>query len=115
MTEEPAAEEAGGAGFRTEGFSTADVCPPHQVQYYAEVQATCIQEGTKAHYHCAICQRNFQDEAATVELTAEQLTIPKTDHVWDAGVIVKATPAAGPKKVYTCTVCGTGRKRLCQS
>ncbi len=46
----------------------------------AEVPASCEATGTKAHYHCATCGKDFADADGKTEI--ENLTIPATGHTW---------------------------------
>ena len=46
----------------------------------AEVPASCEATGTKAHYHCATCGKDFADADGKTEI--EDLTIPATGHTW---------------------------------
>ena len=45
----------------------------------AEVPVTCLAEGTKAHYHCDRCDKDFLQQNGVVA-TAQDLTIAKLDH-----------------------------------
>ena len=71
--------------------------------FLPEVPATCEKEGTKGHYECSACHKNFDNEKH--ELSA--LTIAKTDHAygeWNAEVSATCT-ANGVKGHYECSVC----------
>ena len=48
-----------------------------------EVPATCTENGTKAHFECSVCDKLFVlDGEKYVEVSAEDLVIPATDHDW---------------------------------
>ena len=52
---------------------------PHDIgDQIAVVPASCEATGTKAHYHCSNCEKNFEDSECTTEIT--DLTIPATKH-----------------------------------
>lgn len=71
--------------------------------FLPEVLATCEKEGTKGHYECSACHKNFDSEKN--ELSA--LTIAKTDHTygeWNAEVSATCTED-GVKGYYECSVC----------
>ncbi|MBQ7173673.1 MAG: leucine-rich repeat protein [Clostridia bacterium] len=70
----------------------------------AEVPATCAAAGTKAHYHCSVCEKNF--DAEKNELA--DLTIAALEHTYGDWIAeVPATEgAAGTKGHYHCTACG---------
>ena len=69
----------------------------------AKVDATCTATGTKAHYTCSVCNKNF-DESKN-ELTS--LVIDAKGHDYGSLVAeVDATcEATGTKAHYTCSVC----------
>jgi len=49
----------------------------HSCSTVSEVPATETTTGTKAHYVCSECNQKFLDEACTIVVTDEELTIPK--------------------------------------
>ena len=66
----------------------------------AEVSATCGENGTKAHYECSVCHKNFDTDYA--ELT--DLVIPATGkHVWE--LVIKEVEGA-TTHTKKCKVCG---------
>ena len=80
--------------------------PAHEHDYgtlIAEVAATCEGTGTKAHYHCSGCNKDFDSDKN--EIT--DLTIPATGHteVTDAAVAATCT-TAGKTEGKHCSVCG---------
>ena len=70
----------------------------------AEVPATCTTAGTKAHYHCSGCNKDFDSEKN--EIT--DLAIPTVAHteVVDAAVAATCT-TDGKTEGKHCSVCGT--------
>lgn len=64
----------------------------------------CTETGTKEHWHCAGCNKDFQEENATTEATTKWLTIPvdANKHVYDHS---KATCVitCNSDGTYTCT------------
>ncbi len=57
----------------------------HSVVEVNGTEANCTDTGTQKHWHCAGCNKDFQDENATTEATTEWLTIAvdTTKHVYD--------------------------------
>lgn len=69
----------------------------HTIVTDQAVEATCQQEGKTEGRHCSECN----------EVLVGQKTIPKTDHKWNAGKIVKeATCSETGEITYTCEYCG---------
>lgn len=68
--------------------------------------ATCTEEGTKAHYKCSVCQKNYADNEGKVEI--ENTVLPKLQHTYGNEIAeVKATCVkAGTKAHYECEKCG---------
>lgn len=80
--------------------------PVHEHDYgtlIAEVPATCTTAGTKAHYHCSGCNKDFDSNKN--EIT--DLAIPATGHteVTDEAVAATCTEA-GKTAGKHCSVCG---------
>ena len=42
--------------------------------------ATCTEDGHVAHYHCTACHKNYEDNAATIEI--DDVTLPQLGHTW---------------------------------
>jgi transposase-like protein len=79
----------------------------HNISLVAAEEATCAAAGNIEHYTCDQCEKNFQDEAGTVELTDSAVVIEALPHTWDDGVVTKeATATTKGEKVYTCADCG---------
>lgn len=53
-------------------------CPPHvfPLTHFALVAPTSTQSGTKEHYQCSNCGRNFADAEGTTEMSDSDLVIP---------------------------------------
>ncbi len=62
----------------------------HKLGYVAAVAATTAKAGNKAHYHCAVCGKNFADAEGKTEL--KDVTIPKL-------AAPKPAPKPQPKKI----------------
>lgn len=71
----------------------------------AEVPAKCNATGTVAHYHCDVCNKDFNADK-TAELTAEQLVIAIDPTAHNYGELVAEVPA-------TCTANGTKAHFVC--
>ena len=74
----------------------------------AEVPATCTKEGTKAHYHCSVCDKKFVKEGENyVVKTDAELVIAKTSHTMTHHAEVPATCTEnGTREYYSCSECG---------
>lgn len=74
-----------------------------------EVSATCTAVGTKAHYECSVCHKLFVDgESGKVEVSAEELVIPTTEHTVVVDKAVEPTcTETGLTEGSHCSVCGT--------
>ncbi len=73
----------------------------------AEVPATCVVDGVKGHYTCKLCKRDFKDETATQEATADFLKIDKStkSHIYETII---------PARTKTCTVDGLTATEQCK-
>lgn len=72
-----------------------------------EVSATCTAVGTKAHYKCSVCHKLFVDgESGKVEVSAEELVIPTTEHTVVVDKAVEPTcTETGLTEGSHCSVC----------
>ena len=101
--------EAGKISFETSSFSYFVIVEePDQehVHNYELIQGTaptCTKEGSKEHYHCAECGKNFDMNYGEIE----DLTIEKSDHKYTFVEEVEPTcKEEGTQKHYHCDVCG---------
>lgn len=70
-----------------------------------EVSATCLAEGTKAHYHCDRCDKDFLEQNGVVA-TAKDLTIEKSSHNMTRHERVEATCVnPGNIEYWHCSSC----------
>ena len=63
----------------------------------AEQPATCTADGTRAHYHCSVCEKDFLEvdgKPAATPATAEQLKIGKLGHDYTQSEWVITKPEA---------------------
>lgn len=70
-------------------------------------EATCIEQGMKAHYKCLICNKYF--DADKNETTEAELVIEPVDHTYEEDYTIDKEPTCtenGFKSIY-CAVCGT--------
>ena len=79
------------------------------IKAVAEVPATCIANGTAAHYKCSGCGKLFSDEAGTTAVTAASLVLknPGDDlkHDWNSDPVAKVEETCtteGSLAYYTC-------------
>ena len=76
----------------------------HSMTEVAKVDPTCTADGTKAHWHCTVCNKDFEDEEGTKPL--EEVTLPKSGHQMTEVTKVDPTCTAdGTKAHWHCTVC----------
>lgn len=76
---------------------------------FAEVASTCKTQGTKAYYHCGVCNKNFLEKTVTaVAQSADDLKLPLNPEKHEGDTEVKdAAPA-------TCTVDGYTGDTYCK-
>ncbi|MBR0413064.1 MAG: InlB B-repeat-containing protein [Eubacterium sp.] len=78
----------------------------HTGNYVAEVPASCLSTGTKAHYECTGCGKLFTDSSCTNETSLSQLVIANTPHNWGAWSVIKEPTATETGlKTRECSVC----------
>ncbi len=86
---------------------TRDFDHVHELVHVSRVEPGCTTTGTIEHWYCAICKEYFSDEAATTEVTEEDLIIPATGHTL---VLIEATEPTcegyGNVEYWVCSVCG---------
>ena len=87
-------------------LSSGTVIPAgHKLTHVAAVAATCKDTGTKEHWHCSVCRKDFADSKAAAALTDVTIAKDPNNHVgfkseW-------ATDADG--HWHACTGCTTGK------
>lgn len=71
--------------------------------WIAEIPATCTEDGTKGHFHCSECGKDFDDDLNELS----DIVIPKPGHSF--GNLVEGKPASctedGLTAYYHCSVC----------
>ena len=78
----------------------------HKLAARPEVKATCEKDGTEAYWICEECGKLFSDSTGKTEISTP-VTIQKTGHAFDKGVITKAaTCTEDGEKTYKCTNAG---------
>ena len=89
-------------------LSSGTVLPKtHNMTHVDTVPATCKATGTKEHWHCSVCDKDFADSKGTTVLTDLTLAKDPTNHV--GGTVIKNKAAA------TCTVPGNTGDTYCKS
>ncbi len=69
------------------------------------VAATCTTDGNIEYYVCS-CDKYFENEAATIEITEEDIVIPATGHTWSEWTVTKEpTLTEDGEATHYCTVC----------
>lgn len=78
----------------------------------AEIPATCLEDGTQAHYECVRCHKLFTTGTTAYDSVEELKIAAPGSHAWDAGVVT--TPAGETTegvRTFTCTRTGCGATR----
>ena len=65
--------------------------------------APCAEAGTKEHWHCAVCGKNFSDEEGKTEL--DDVTIPTVSHTLERVYAHAPCTEPGNSAYWKCTVC----------
>ena len=110
-TTTPATEEADGKDVYTSAYGTVEITIPslnheHTLTHVDGTPATETTTGTKEHWHCDGCNKDFADEDGTTEIT--DLTIPVIGHTHTLTHVpeVPATDTtAGTKEHWHCDGC----------
>lgn len=90
-----------------EKISTGTTIPkPHSMSFVAAVPSTCKDAGTKEHWHCSKCNKDFADKAGDVVLTNLSLPMDPSNHA--GGTVIKNESAA------TCTKDGNTGDTYCK-
>ncbi len=80
----------------------------HQLVYRKQKNATCTDDGEKAHWHCSVCGKDFKDQEGKLEFTSDAMVIPSA-HVQHNKVLVPYEAATcehdGHFEHYKCTKC----------
>ena len=88
-------------------LSSGTVLPKtHNMTHVAAVAATCMDTGTKEHWHCSVCDKDFADSKGAAALKDLTLAKDPTNHV--GGTVIKNKTAA------TCTVPGNTGDTYCK-
>ena len=88
-------------------LSSGTVIPAgHKLTHVDAVAATCKDTGTKEHWHCSVCDKNFADSKGATALKDLTLAKDPTNHV--GGTVIKNKTAA------TCTVPGNTGDTYCK-
>ena len=68
-------------------------------------EATCTEDGNIEYYTCSVCDRIFEDEEATTEITIEDTVITASGHRYESVVTPPTCTEAG-YTTHTCANCG---------
>lgn len=83
----------------------------HTLTLVAGKAATHLEEGKKDAYKCSVCEKLFDDDKATNEVTEASLVIPKTiEHDWENAtkeIVKEATCTEEGKTLLTCVCTAT--------
>ena len=84
----------------------------HNTIFVAEVPASCIATGVKAHYMCILCKKDFTTQAATTVMDKNSLTLAKLPHTYnEIAAIAPTCTEKGMTAGGVCTVCGHTQTR----
>ncbi len=70
------------------------ICPinEHKMTFYKEVEPTCTKTGIREHWHCEVCNRDFDDKKGEVILNPDDLELAQLTHMFASfGKTVDAT------------------------
>lgn len=56
----------------------------HSMEHFAEVPATCTEEGAAEYWYCSGCENYFSDENGDTRVERDELVIAKTAHAYGA-------------------------------
>lgn len=73
---------------------------PHDLTEHAAVAATCTKDGNVEYWSCSVCQRNFADASAAMELT--DVVEPALGHEWRLSNWTWSTDYASASALFTC-------------
>ena len=84
------------------------VVAPHRLVQRAQVEPTCVDPGSLAHWECVDCGKVFSDEQGSVETTPDELALPATGihHLSLVSAKTATCAAFGMAKHYRCDDCG---------
>ncbi|MGN0574183.1 MAG: hypothetical protein ACI4IX_09610 [Acutalibacteraceae bacterium] len=77
----------------------------HSLDKTDRKEATCTEDGNIEYYTCAVCNRIFEDEKATTEITLEDTVITASGHDYDS-VVTPPTCTESGYTTHTCANCG---------
>ena len=97
-------------GVGTNELSIGEVTTPlasHTLNLVAANASTCTATGNIAHYKCSVCNKLFDDDNASNELTIEQVTVAMASHTLNkTDAVAETCMVPGNINYWTCSVCG---------
>lgn len=87
----------------TESQKQEEVTPTcaHNLTHVNRTEPTCISDGNIGYYVCSVCNQRYFDEAATIELSEENIVVPKTAHSLE-----QHAAAENVAEYWNCIACG---------
>lgn len=73
---------------------------PHSLTEHPAVAATCTKDGNVEYWSCSVCQRNFANASAAMELT--NVVVPALGHDWQLSTWTWSTDYASASARFTC-------------
>lgn len=73
---------------------------PHSLTEHPAVAATCTKDGNVEYWSCSVCQRNFANASAAMELT--NVVVPALGHEWRLSNWTWSTDYASASALFTC-------------
>ena len=104
-TEEGKQNYGGTAAWRAYCSRSGESVTMSSVTENAEILATCIADGTAAHWGCE-CGMLFTDETLLTATTLEELVIPALGHSYSEPVFSWAEDGSACTVTFTCQTCG---------
>lgn len=87
----------------------------HTMTPYAEVPASCTEDGSEAYWICSVCNKMFSDADGNNEIS-NPITIPAPGHAWGDWTVTKeATIAKAGEETRKCANCDATETRAIES
>ncbi len=78
----------------------------HTIVKVKKVDATCTEDGVKAHYECTTCGKVFKDEDGENETTLKALRIKASHSLVHHDEVLETSDSDGLREYWSCSDCG---------